>query len=117
MIMNMSRRPLSLALAAGTILAGSAPVLPQFSSNLEAPLYTGSTTGVSLSNGSLAPGGGGQDDWYNPTGSLQHAVYTYAGNAPPWIGALGPIPTNPQGSGQFAAGSFNAGADFARAQH
>src|SRR5262245_866233 len=104
-----------LVLAAGAVSAAAGLAQAQFSSNLEGPTYTGTPGGTLLTNGFGGPPG--QDAWYNPVGgSLDHSVYTYAGNTPPWATA-GAIPGNPSGGLQFGAGHNQNGLDFARAQH
>lgn len=89
-------------------LAVSAGAQAQFSSNFEAPLYTGSAAGTALTNGF---GGGGQDGWYNPvSGSNDGNVFTYAGNAAGLV-------LNPTGGQQFAAVQNVGATGFGRAQH
>jgi hypothetical protein len=85
---------------AGLALAASAHA--QYSSNFEAPLYTGSAAGTPL---------GGQDGWYIPpiAGSQDGTVHTYANNAFGFV-------TNPTGGSQFAVTRFG-NANPARVQH
>jgi hypothetical protein len=75
--------------------------MAQFTSQFEAPTYSGSASGVLTT---------GQNGWYLPAvaNSTDHNVFTTAGNA-------FNFPANPNGCGQFDAGmSFN---DAAGAQH
>jgi len=74
-----------------------------FSANFESPPYNGSATGVLTT---------GQQGWYLPavTGSVDHNIYTYAGNS------LG-IVANPNGGLQFDAGMGTGAATNARTQH
>src|SRR5688572_9401036 len=64
--------------------------------------YTGSATGVPLT---------GQQGWTLPAGSVDHNIFTYAGNAPGFV-------AHPTGGGaQFASGSSQGGTLFSRAEH
>ncbi len=99
--MTTARRSSQLALVSGTAMAACAPTLAQFTSQFEAPTYSGSAAGVL---------GTGQAGWYLPAvaNSADHNIYTTAGNAVNF-------PANPNGCGQFDAGvSFN---DSTGAQH
>lgn len=72
----------------------------QYSTGFESPGYTGSAGGTLLT---------GQQGWYVPVaGSIDHNVFTYAGNS------FG-VAANPTGGSQFSAGV--GGATPARAQH
>ena len=56
------------------LIAASALASAQFSTGFEAPTYTGSSGGTTLT---------GQDGWYLPAaGGVDFQVFTYAGNAP-----------------------------------
>jgi len=98
-VWNLVRPAAALALVA----ASGAAHGQAYSSNFEAPLYSGSAAGVLTT---------GQDGWYLPpvASSVDHNVFTYAGNS------LG-IVTNPEGGAQFDAGRGVSAASNARAQH
>jgi hypothetical protein len=74
-----------------------------FTANFESPAYSGSSTGTLTT---------GQQGWYLPpvASSVDHNIYTYAGNS------LG-IVANPSGGAQFDAGRGVSAAANARAQH
>src|SRR5687768_3974417 len=91
------KRALTVALLAGA--AGLANA--DFFANFEAPGYSGSSAGVLLT---------GQDGWQLPAGSVDHNVFTYAGNAPGFV-------ANPNGGAQFISGTSQGGTLFSRAQH
>jgi hypothetical protein len=74
-----------------------------FSANFESPAYNGSSSGVLTT---------GQQGWYLPAvaSSVDHNIYTYAGNT------FG-IVANPNGGLQFDAGMGASAAANARTQH
>src|SRR5690349_17209785 len=90
----------SVTVVAGLALASVAQA--QYSTDFEAPLYTGSAAGNLLT---------GQDGWYLPAvaGSQDGTVHTYAGNAFGFV-------TNPTGGSQFAVTRFG-NANPSRGQH
>jgi hypothetical protein len=89
------------AAALALVVASGAAHGQAYSSNFEAPLYTGSAAGTVVS---------GQDGWYLApvAGSVDGLVFTYAGNA------FG-VANNPNGGAQFEGGMATTGP--ARAQH
>ncbi|MFM9995797.1 MAG: hypothetical protein ACKVU4_08355 [Phycisphaerales bacterium] len=97
----MTRR--MIVMAAGSLLAATAANAQNYTSGFEAPTYTGSAAGTTIT---------GTDGWYVPVvvNSTDGKAYTYAGNA------LG-FPANPNGSDQFQAGTGTAPSLLSRSQH
>ncbi len=95
--------------AAALLAAGGVATAQSYSSDFEAPTYTGSATGTDLTP--LPSPQPGQDNWYQPVAanSLNYKCYTYAGND------LG-IPQNPTGGCQFVAGRNTGGTFNTRTQ-
>lgn len=92
----MKRAFLVAALAGAICAAASADIFTGFED------YNASAGGTVLS---------GQQGWTLPTGSVDHKVYTYAGNT------LN-VPQNPEGGNNFIAGvSQGATTGYARAEH
>src|ERR1051326_5031204 len=93
---------------AGTLLAACGAALGQYTSQFEAPAYTGSAAGTLTT---------GQSGWYLPAvaNSTDHFVFATAGDAYNF-------PANPNGGGQFDAGkayydTAGAAQHNARTQH
>jgi hypothetical protein len=95
--------------SAMAILAIGGVATAQYSSDFEAPVYTGTATGTDMTP--LPSPQPGVDGWYQPVAanSLNYKCYTYAGND------LG-FPQNPTGGCQFVAGRNTGGTFNTRTQ-